>query len=412
MNRQQSWRTLISLLFERSDTHGLSVPTVFYETINIQHKYQAKKGDRYMQIHTIPGDFIINPVFQWAWRLHSDFVLKALRIINDSEESIRLESISFGIKASGQLIKDIVYQGSALENLVKCFPKKVKDLSDWDSKIALGTEKFWNTGKLADSVVLEPGQETGIGNEFFLVVFEIPADELVISVCYAQGAQSRMAQVKLPLIQYQSRNQYIFPVKGVWQINGNFDCISAHRTQYSMEFAMDMCQMNSDCLITYKPDMKNEDYIHYGKDILAIADGEVMDCFNDCQIRENFPYDTETDENLLSERKKFVETYGRLPVQCGNYVVIRHDHEEYSFYGHLKYQSVAVKKGVHVKQGQPIGQIGNTGRSGCPHLHFQLMNGPDFSTARGLPCHFSNILDINSNPLSLIQEEYTIIQAK
>lgn len=97
---------------------------------------------------------------------------------------------------------------------------------------------------------------------------------------------------------------------------------------------------------------------------------------------------------------------------CGNYVVLRHDNEEYSLYGHLQYHSLTVKKGETVKQGQPIGRLGNTGKSGCPHLHFQLMNGPDYSTARGLPCHFTNIVDAMKNPLSLIREEYTIVVAE
>lgn len=365
-----------------------------------------------MQIYTIPEDYIINPIFQWAWTLHSDFVLKALRIVNDTEESIRLETVTFGVKASGHLVKEICYRGEALENLVKKFPPKVKDLSAWDSKVALGNERFWDTENLADTLVFQANQETGIWNEFFLVVYDLPADELVILVTYIQGNQSRTVETKLPLIQFKSRNDYIFPVKGIWQINGNYDCICAHRTQYSMEFAMDMCQMNRESLIAYKPDMKNEDYVHYGKDVLAIADGEVMDCFNNCRIREDFPYDTETDEKVLVERKALIEKYGRMPIQCGNYVVLKHAHEEYSFYGHLIYQSVMVKKGDQVKQGQPIALLGNTGRSGCPHLHFQLMNGPDFSTARGLPCHFTNILDINGGPLSLINEEYTIVQAK
>lgn len=57
-------------------------------------------------------------------------------------------------------------------------------------------------------------------------------------------------------------------------------------------------------------------------------------------------------------------------------------------------------------------KIGNTGLSNCPHLHFQLMNGPDFMTARGLPCSFSNITDVAGNKLNFIQEENIIVHAE
>lgn len=148
--------------------------------------------------------------------------------------------------------------------------------------------------------------------------------------------------------------------------------------------------------------------ITFEKDILAIADREVVDCFNEATIRINFPDDSPFEEDL-NVRKAFVEKFGFMPLQCGNYIVIKHAHDEYSFYGHIQYQSVKVKPGDHVKQGQPIGKIGNTGKSGCPHLHFQLMNGPDFSSARGLSCHFTNIMT-DQTPLSLINEAYTIVQ--
>lgn len=138
----------------------------------------------------------------------------------------------------------------------------------------------------------------------------------------------------------------------------------------------------------------------------------VVDCFNDTRLRVNFPDDSTTDEKELAERRTIIDNFGYMPIQCGNYVVIRHDNEEYSLYGHLQYQSLTVKKGETVKQGQTIGRLGNTGKSGCPHLHFQLMNGPDYSTARGLPCHFTNIIDAMRNPLSLIHEEYTIVVAE
>jgi LysM repeat protein len=54
----------------------------------------------------------------------------------------------------------------------------------------------------------------------------------------------------------------------------------------------------------------------------------------------------------------------------GKYVVISHDNGTQTLYGHLN--SVNVGVGETVGQGQFIGEVGNTGRSTGPHLHFEI----------------------------------------
>jgi murein DD-endopeptidase MepM/ murein hydrolase activator NlpD len=66
---------------------------------------------------------------------------------------------------------------------------------------------------------------------------------------------------------------------------------------------------------------------------------------------------------------------GRL-VGYGNYVVIAHPDGFFTLYGHL--QSVAVKEGQVVHQGQIIGIEGSTGLSTGPHVHFEIRRGGQF----------------------------------
>ena len=54
----------------------------------------------------------------------------------------------------------------------------------------------------------------------------------------------------------------------------------------------------------------------------------------------------------------------------GNYVVIKHNNDYLTFYGHL--YSVDVKKGERVNGGQVIGTVGSTGSSTSPHLHYEV----------------------------------------
>jgi murein DD-endopeptidase MepM/ murein hydrolase activator NlpD len=60
------------------------------------------------------------------------------------------------------------------------------------------------------------------------------------------------------------------------------------------------------------------------------------------------------------------ETRGAL----GNVVVLRHGAGLRTVYGHLSV--VVAREGQTVRQGQPIGGVGATGRATGPHLHFEV----------------------------------------
>ncbi|MCR5252387.1 MAG: M23 family metallopeptidase [Treponema sp.] len=59
----------------------------------------------------------------------------------------------------------------------------------------------------------------------------------------------------------------------------------------------------------------------------------------------------------------------------GNFVIIKHNHGIYTRYAHLS--TFRVKRGQLVDQGQIIGNIGNTGISTGPHLHYEVHIGSD-----------------------------------
>lgn len=88
-----------------------------------------------------------------------------------------------------------------------------------------------------------------------------------------------------------------------------------------------------------------------GVNVLAAAAGEVV------AIKDG-EFDRETD--------------GDVSKLLGNYIAIKHANLYYTYYGHLKKNSLLVKVGDMVSQGQAIAQIGSSGNSTDPHLHFEL----------------------------------------
>jgi murein DD-endopeptidase MepM/ murein hydrolase activator NlpD len=71
----------------------------------------------------------------------------------------------------------------------------------------------------------------------------------------------------------------------------------------------------------------------------------------------------------------------------GNHVILRCG-DVWAAFAHLTTGSVAVEVGQEVHVGDVLGRVGHTGNSTAPHLHFQLMDGPDPLVAKGVPCAF------------------------
>lgn len=72
----------------------------------------------------------------------------------------------------------------------------------------------------------------------------------------------------------------------------------------------------------------------------------------------------------------------------GNYVIIQHNDGTYTLYAHLYADSITVTANDSVRQGQVIGKVGSSGNSTGPHLHFEIRQGSNSSTATVDPLQF------------------------
>ncbi|MCZ7546161.1 MAG: M23 family metallopeptidase [Anaerolineae bacterium] len=71
----------------------------------------------------------------------------------------------------------------------------------------------------------------------------------------------------------------------------------------------------------------------------------------------------------------------------GNFIIIETD-DGHAVYAHAQTGSIKVSPGDKVVPGQHLANVGHSGNSTAPHLHFHLMDHPDAWKAQGIPCCF------------------------
>jgi hypothetical protein len=146
------------------------------------------------------------------------------------------------------------------------------------------------------------------------------------------------------------------------------------RYALAQRFAIDWEQLNADSRLV-SGDLKDvKNYVIFGKDVLAVADGTVVASRND--LPEQVP--------------------GALPANLpidqadGNFVVQDIGNGAFVLYAHMQPGSVTVKAGAKVKRGDLLGKVGNTGNTSAPHLHLHVMDGPEPLLANGIPYVFDS----------------------
>ena len=186
------------------------------------------------------------------------------------------------------------------------------------------------------------------------------------------------------------------PLKGGGWVNGNGCCLEVGPHRFvtnpmngtlnpSETFAIDWVQVDAHGLAYRTDGKKSEDWIGYGADILAVAPGTVVEVVRDLP-------------NVAPGKNPEGLTIAQI---AGNRVIIDMGSGYYAMYAHLAPGSVQLHVGDHVRQGQKIGQLGNTGNSSAPHLHFQVMDRPSSLDDTSLPFVFDHMNLEGRVPLDL-----------
>nr|WP_090341260.1 M23 family metallopeptidase [Mycolicibacterium malmesburyense] len=192
--------------------------------------------------------------------------------------------------------------------------------------------------------------------------------------------------VEIAPIEVQPREPIVIrpPLTGAGWVDAGGCCdTSAHRTALNPvngrlwaaeRFAIDYVQLDPDRRLVAGDPSKPESFAYYGADIHAVGDGRVVSVLDG--LPEQVPGRNPTG----------------LPLNqyAGNHVVQDLGDGNFALYAHIKTGTVAVKPGDRLTAGQVIGNVGNTGNTSAPHLHFQVMSSPDPLGSNGLPFEFDD----------------------
>lgn len=183
---------------------------------------------------------------------------------------------------------------------------------------------------------------------------------------------------------YRCKVKYSMPFSGNWTVvNGSVDKKFSHSWDIpTQRYAYDFLVLDERGESCTGDVTKAAEYYCYGKEILAPANGEVIELGS-------------------SSPNSRISGHGQADCSAhdirGNYILIRHAEGEYSLLAHLQPGSIGIKVGDTVTRGQIIARCGNSGNSSEPHLHFHLQDGTSFFCSAGLPIEFEHI---SANPAS------------
>lgn len=143
------------------------------------------------------------------------------------------------------------------------------------------------------------------------------------------------------------------------------------RVQIPGRFAIDWIRVGADGGFAEGNGDSPAQWYGYGAQVLAVADATVASVGDG-----------------VAEPASIAEGMARkvsLKNAAGNYVALNLGDGRYAFYEHLKPGSIKVRPGEYIRQGTVIGQLGFTGESTGPHLHFHVSDTNAPLAAEGLP---------------------------
>lgn len=319
---------------------------------------KAAQGERALRLRTVPTRLYrstFNP------RENLDGWVFFLMLETSGQQAFTPVALRIGYRSSGAMVREEQIMGAALAGVAR------QDISP--TRL---------TGESPSPAFYWP--------QAFRVHCYVPheprVDELELELRVADPAgRAHIVDARIPIVDFQQRTALIFPFRGPGIISQAGVLGGGHRNR-SGGFAIDALALDAN----HAPMMRTgsdrpQDYAGWRRPIIAPAAGLIVQARND---RPDQPRDGTSDPAY------FAPEYPNGG-DVGNHVVIDHGQGEFSLIAHMRMGSVSVRAGDRVTQGQQLGELGNSGDTSGPHVHYQLQDGPRWEYADGLPMSFTNM---------------------
>ncbi len=124
----------------------------------------------------------------------------------------------------------------------------------------------------------------------------------------------------------------------------------------------------------------------WGQNVYAPCDGKILSVKDG--LKERQTVHLLVDLLIAIKNASFFDPHKHdLQTVAGNYIIMQAG-EIFVALAHFQKDSICVSEGQQIQAGDLLGKVGHSGNSTAPHLHFQLMDRPDWLTAKGIPCAF------------------------
>jgi len=138
---------------------------------------------------------------------------------------------------------------------------------------------------------------------------------------------------------------------------------------YSPErFAVDWVKIGPNDDSRHDGTTKNENWWGWGEPVLAVADGEITEAVDE------FPDNTPR-----------VLPPVTLDNIAGNHLILQIAQTRFVTYAHLQRGSIKVSAGAHVRRGDVLALLGNSGNTTGAHLHLQVTDRNSVLQSQGVP---------------------------
>ena len=193
--------------------------------------------------------------------------------------------------------------------------------------------------------------------------FDLPPGALFPDATTDTGAPTNVSRKKPAVIGPPMRGKNWVVLNGCCTVSIHRGAVLAmdQKLLAAERYAIDWIRTDDEGHVVLPSESTNlEDYPAYDKPILSVKGGKVV------KAVDRYP-------DLEPGVKDPDLTLKDAP---GNHVIVDIGGGRYAIYAHLVPGSVTVEEGDHVRRGQVLGRLGNSGNTDAPHLHFHVMDAP------------------------------------